>query len=204
MPPGPPARRASSSSGRHQGLRPTHTRLLPVEGIEDRVEAVVDRVYLDVEYRSPGLAVEATIISTASSNSNTPVRRQFWSRGAIRRRYQRRRVAPRGIAALARRLGAPLRTVRAKGPRGQDLQGTVEIRRDLRHLWPVRPSDALLHSKPTCPACSRRCRPCSPPPPLLLPSSPLPRLVAAAIMALMAMQRRWPLQRWSLRSRRTQ
>ena len=90
---------------------------------------------------------------------------EFWSRGAIRRRYQRRRVAPRGIAALARRLGAPLWTVRAKGPRGQDLQGTVEIRRDLRHLWPVRPSDALLHSKPTCPACSRRCRPCSPPAP---------------------------------------
>ena len=69
-------------------------------------------------------------------------------------------MAPRGIAALARRLEAPLSTVRAKGPRGQDLQGTVEIRRDLRHLWPIRPSDALLHSKPTCPACSRRCRPC--------------------------------------------
>ena len=55
--------------------------------------------------------------------------------------------------------------MRAKGPRGQDLQGTVEIRRDLRHLWPVRPSDALLHSKPTCPACSRLRRPCSPPAP---------------------------------------
>ena len=38
---------------------------------------------------------------------------------------------------------------------------TVEIRTNLRHMWPVRPSDALLHSKPTCPACSRRCRPCS-------------------------------------------
>ena len=46
---------------------------------------------------------------------------------------------------------------------------TVAIRRDLRHLWPVRPSDALLHSKPTCPARSRRCRPCSPPP---APSAP--------------------------------
>ena len=52
--------------------------------------------------------------------------------------------------------------MRAKGPRGQDLQGTVEIRRDLRHLWPVRPSDSLLHSKPTCPARSHRCRPCNP------------------------------------------
>ena len=56
--------------------------------------------------------------------------------------------------------------MRAKEPRGQDLQGTVEIRRDLRHLWPVRPSDALLYSKPTCPARSRRCCPCSPPCPL--------------------------------------
>ena len=56
--------------------------------------------------------------------------------------------------------------MRAKEPRGQDLQGIVEIRRDPRHLWPVRPSDALLHSKPTCPARSRRCRPCSPPRPL--------------------------------------
>ena len=33
---------------------------------------------------------------------------EFWSRGAIRRWYQRRRVAPREITALARRLGAPL------------------------------------------------------------------------------------------------
>ena len=41
--------------------------------------------------------------------------------------------------------------MRAKGPRGQDLQGTVEIRRDLLLLWPVRPSDASLHSQPTCP-----------------------------------------------------
>ena len=55
--------------------------------------------------------------------------------------------------------------MRAKGPRGQDLQGTVEIRRDLRHLWPVRPPDALLHSKPTCPTRSRRCCPCTPPTP---------------------------------------
>ena len=54
--------------------------------------------------------------------------------------------------------------MRATGPRGQYLQGTVEIRRDLRHLWPKRPTDALLHSKPTCPARSRRCCPCSPPP----------------------------------------
>ena len=37
---------------------------------------------------------------------------------------------------------------------------------DLRHLWPVRPSDALLHLKPTGPARSRRCCPCSPPRPL--------------------------------------
>ena len=140
--------------------------------MEGRGEAVVDRVEVDVEYSSPVLAVEATITSTASSNSsNSPVHRQttdgeLWTRGAIRPRYQRRRVASRGIAALAQRLGAPLRTVRAKGPRGQDLQGTVEIRRDLRHMWPVRPSDALLHSKPTCPARSHRCRPCSPPRPL--------------------------------------
>ena len=33
---------------------------------------------------------------------------EFWSRGTIRRRYQKRRVASRGIAALAQRLGAPL------------------------------------------------------------------------------------------------
>ena len=55
--------------------------------------------------------------------------------------------------------------MRAKGQRGQDLQGTVEIQRDLRHLWPVRPSDALLHSKSTCPARSRRRRPVAPPTP---------------------------------------
>ena len=41
--------------------------------------------------------------------------------------------------------------MRAKGTHGQDLQGTVEIRRDLRLLWPVRASDASLHSQPTCP-----------------------------------------------------
>ena len=62
---------------------------------------------------------------------------KFWSRGGIRRRYQRRRVASRRITALAQRLGASLSTVRAKGPRGQDLQGTAEIRRNLRHLLPV-------------------------------------------------------------------
>ena len=58
--------------------------------------------------------------------------------------------------------------MRAKGPRGQDLQGTVEIRRDLRHLWPVRPSDALLHSKPTCPHAHVVASPVAPP----APSSP--------------------------------
>ena len=51
-------------------------------------------------------------------------------------------------------------------PRGQDLQDTVEIRRDMRHLWPVRPSDTLLHSKQTRPASARHCRPYSPPRPL--------------------------------------
>ena len=82
-PPGPPTRRTSSNSGRHQGRRPTHTCLLlvegsrpAVEGMEDRGDAVVDRVEVDAEYSSPGLAVEATITSTASSNSSTPVRRQ--------------------------------------------------------------------------------------------------------------------------------
>ena len=44
--------------------------------MEDRGEAVVDRVEVDVEYSSPGLAMEATITSTASSNSSSPVRRQ--------------------------------------------------------------------------------------------------------------------------------
>ena len=52
------------------GFRPA------VEGTEDRAEAVVDRVEEDAEYSSPGLAVEVTITSTASSNSSTPVRRQ--------------------------------------------------------------------------------------------------------------------------------
>ena len=47
-----------------------------VEGMEDRGEAVIDRVEVDAEYSSLGLAAEATIISTASSNSRTPVRRQ--------------------------------------------------------------------------------------------------------------------------------
>ena len=49
-----------------EGSRPA------VEGIEDRGEAVVDRVEVDAEYSSPGLAVEATIMSTASNNSSTP------------------------------------------------------------------------------------------------------------------------------------
>ena len=47
-----------------------------VEGMEDRGEAVVGRAEVDAAYSSPGLAVEATIMSTASSNSNTPVRRR--------------------------------------------------------------------------------------------------------------------------------
>ena len=82
-PPGPPARHTSSNSSRHQGRRPTHTRLLlvegsrpAVEGMEDRGEEVVGRAEVDAEYSSPGLAVEATIMSTASSNNSTPVRRQ--------------------------------------------------------------------------------------------------------------------------------
>ena len=82
-PPGPLARRAGSNSDRHQGWRPIHTRLLlvegsrsAVEGMEDRGEAVVDRAEVDTEYSSPGLAVEATIMSTASSHSSTPVHRQ--------------------------------------------------------------------------------------------------------------------------------
>ena len=82
-PPGPPARRASSNNSRHRGRRPTHTRLLlvegsrtAVEGMEDRGEAVVGRAEVDAAYSSPGLAVEATIMSTASSNSSTPVRCQ--------------------------------------------------------------------------------------------------------------------------------
>ena len=37
---------------------------------------MVDRVEVDVEYSSPGLVVEATITSTASNNSSSPVRRQ--------------------------------------------------------------------------------------------------------------------------------
>ena len=49
-----------------EGSRPA------VEGMEDRGEAVVDRGEVDAEYSSPGLAVEATIMSTASSNSGTP------------------------------------------------------------------------------------------------------------------------------------
>ena len=54
--------------------------------------------------------------------------------------------------------------MRAKGPRGQNLQDTAaEIGRDLRHLWPVWPSDTLLHWKPTRPTRSYRCRPYSPP-----------------------------------------
>ena len=53
-----------------EGSRPA------VEGMEDRGEAVVDRVEVDAEYSSPGLEVEATITSTASSNSSTPVRHQ--------------------------------------------------------------------------------------------------------------------------------
>ena len=53
-----------------EGYRP------PVESMEDRGEAVVDRVEVDVEYSSPGLAVDATITSTASSSSSSPVRRQ--------------------------------------------------------------------------------------------------------------------------------
>ena len=47
-----------------------------MEGMEDRGEAAGDRVEVDAEYSSPGLAVEATITSTASSNSSSPVRRQ--------------------------------------------------------------------------------------------------------------------------------
>ena len=65
------------------GRRPTHTRLLlvegsrpAVEGMEDRGEAVVGRAKVDAAYSSPGLAVEATIMPTASSNSSTPVRCQ--------------------------------------------------------------------------------------------------------------------------------
>ena len=46
-----------------------------MEGMKDRGVAVVDRVEVDAD-SSPGLAVEATIMSTASSNSRTPVRRQ--------------------------------------------------------------------------------------------------------------------------------
>ena len=53
-----------------EGSRPA------VEGMEDREEAVVDRVEVDAEYSSPGITVEATIMPTASSNSSTPVRRQ--------------------------------------------------------------------------------------------------------------------------------
>ena len=53
-----------------EGSRP------PVEVMEDRGEAVVDRVEVDVEHTIPGLAVEATTTSTASSNSSSPVRRQ--------------------------------------------------------------------------------------------------------------------------------
>ena len=44
--------------------------------MEDRGEAVVDRAKVDAKYSSPGLAVEPTIMSTASSNSSTPVHRQ--------------------------------------------------------------------------------------------------------------------------------
>ena len=44
--------------------------------MEDRGEEVVGRAEVDADYSSPGLAVEATIISTASSNNSTPVRRQ--------------------------------------------------------------------------------------------------------------------------------
>ena len=56
--------------------------------MEDRVEAVVDGAEVDAEYSSPGLAVEATIMSTASSNSSTPFTAKtadgkFWSQGAI-------------------------------------------------------------------------------------------------------------------------
>ena len=74
---------ASSNNSRHRGRRPTHTRLLLVEGsrpavkgMEDRGEAVVGRAEVDAAYSSPGLAVEATIMPTASSNSSTPVRCQ--------------------------------------------------------------------------------------------------------------------------------
>ena len=37
---------------------------------------IVDRVEVDVEYSSPGLAVEVTITSTTSRNSSSPVHRQ--------------------------------------------------------------------------------------------------------------------------------
>ena len=53
-----------------EGSRPA------VEGMEDRGEAVVGRAEVDAAYSSPGLAVEATIMPTASSYNSTPVRRQ--------------------------------------------------------------------------------------------------------------------------------
>ena len=53
----------------------------------------------------------------------------------------------------------------AKRPRGQDLRGTFEIRRGLRHLRPVRSSDASLFSKPTCPHAHVVAAPVAPPAP---------------------------------------
>ena len=58
------------------GVTPNPHALVAVEAMEDRGEAVVDRVEVDVEYSSPGLAVEATITPTASSNIIPPARRQ--------------------------------------------------------------------------------------------------------------------------------
>ena len=59
-----------------------------------------------------------------------------------------------------------------------------------------------MHSKPICPARSRRCRPCSPPCPLysrLLRSSGWRQWLQYHDRRVWLWRRRWPLRRWCLR-----
>ena len=146
---------------------------------------MVDRVEVDVEYSSPGLAVVATITSTASSNSISPFRRQLTANFGLGRAFdggtnaggwlqEESPPSPDGSVPHCERCGRKGHVARIWEASSR-FEGIYDTCGQYGHRMRY-----CIRNQPA-PHAHVVAAPVAPPPPLLPPSPP-PRLAAAAII----------------------